>query len=80
MKNTPTDCQFALWSPPIAIVAKPAPDWRITLRSGMVAADHPQTKVFTSVAAFQGYVSDLRAHGVVVSFTTPFVAACQEAS
>ncbi|MES2943591.1 MAG: hypothetical protein V4772_12050 [Pseudomonadota bacterium] len=80
MKNTPATRQFALWSPPPALSPQPESDWRITLRPGMVAADHPQVKVFSSVAAFQGYVHELRARDVVVSFTTPFVAACQEAS
>ncbi len=82
MKSTLTDCQLALWSSPIAVVpdVQPEPDWRITLRPGMVAADHPQVKVFSSVAAFQGYVDELRARDVVVSFATKFVAACQEAS
>lgn len=82
MKNTPAAGQIALWASPIAVVpdAQPEPDWRITLRPGMVAADHPQVKVFSSVAAFQGYVHELRARDVVVSFATPFVAACQEAS
>ena len=59
---------------------QPASDWRITLRPGMVPADHPQIKVFTSVTAFQGYVAEFRARGVVVSFTTPFIANCQDGS
>ena len=54
-------------------------DWRITLRSGMVPANHPRIKVFTSPTAFDGYVSALRALNVAVSFSSPFVAHCQEA-
>lgn len=58
---------------------QPAVNWRITLRVGMVAPQHPRIKVFTSVAAFSGYVGALRANGVDVSFSSPFVASCQEA-
>lgn len=53
-------------------------DWRITLRPGMVPANRSRAKVFTSATAFDGYVNALRAHNVVVLFTSPFVAHCQE--
>ena len=59
---------------------KPSMDWRITLRPGMTPVNCSRVKVFLSVSAFNGYVSALRAHGVVVSFTTPFVATCAEAA
>ncbi len=52
-------------------------DWRINLRPGMVPANRSRVKVFTSPIAFDGYVSALRALGVVVLFTSPFVANCQ---
>jgi hypothetical protein len=58
---------------------KAASSYCITLRAGMVAANHSGVKLFTSETAFQGYVSGLRAHGVVVSFATPFAASCQGA-
>ena len=80
MKNAIAAGQMTLWSSPTPIAVKAEPDWRIKLRPGMVAADHPQIKVFSSVTAFQGYVHELRTRDVVVSFATPFVAACQEAS
>lgn len=58
----------------------PAPmDWRITLRRGMVPASRHNVKVFTSPAAFDGYVSALRALGVIVHFSSPFVAVCEGA-
>ena len=72
-----------LWVKELAVYKDFKPDKemrRITLRPGMVPADHPQIKVFTSVTAFQGYVAEFRARGVVVSFTTPFIANCQDGS
>ena len=57
---------------------KPSTDWRITLRPGMVPVNHSRIKVFTSVTAFDGYVSALRALDVVVSFSSPFTANVQE--
>ena len=62
------------------LFSPPAIDWRITLRPGMVAAAHPLVKVFTSPAAFEGYVGGLRLHGVDVSFSSPYVATCKDAS
>jgi hypothetical protein len=53
-------------------------DWRITLRRGMVPAGRDTVKVFTSPTAFDGYVGALRSLGVLVHFTSPFVAHCQE--
>jgi hypothetical protein len=53
-------------------------EWRVTLRSGMVPPGHPKVKVFTSATAFGGYVSALRAFDVIVSFSSPFVAICQD--
>lgn len=55
-----------------------AMDWRITLRPGMVSAHRSRVKVFTSPAAFDGYVSTLRSLGVPVFFTSPFIAHCQD--
>lgn len=52
--------------------------FRIALRRGMVEKNHPQVKVFTSEDAFKGYVSGLRANGVIVTFTGQFNAACKE--
>lgn len=61
-------------------IAQPAKVWRITLRPGMVAGNRSRVKVFSSVTAFDGYVGALRAHGVAVSFATPFAARCAEAA
>ena len=52
--------------------------WRITLRPGMAPASSRQVKVFTSPMAFDGYVNTLRALGVIVSFSSPFVATCEQ--
>ena len=58
----------------------PLLEWRITCRTGMVIQGQPPVKVFTSPTAFDGYVGSLRAHGVVVEFSSPFVAFCKDAA
>lgn len=62
--------------------AKPAPaamTWSITLRLGMAHRSASRVKVFTSPAAFDGYVSTLRSLNVPVLFTSPFIAHCKDA-
>ncbi len=59
-------------------IRMPRLEWRITCRTGMVIQGQSPVKVFTSPTAFDGYVGTLRAHGVVVEFSSPFVAFCKD--
>lgn len=61
------------------IPTQPTMNWRITLRPGLGSLKTAKVKVFTSPTAFDGYVGTLRSLGVVVLFSSPFVAHCQDA-
>lgn len=62
-----------------AMPAQPAMSWRITLRPELSSLRNARVKVFTSPTAFDGYVGTLRSLGISVSFTSPFVAHCENA-
>lgn len=47
--------------------------WCVQCPPGMLAHGKHQ-KTFSSVAAFDGYVCEVRARGFVVSFVNPFLA------
>ena len=54
-------------------VPAPRRTWLVQCPPGMLAQGHT-IKRFTSVDAFDGYVGELRARGLVVRFDSPFAA------